>query len=80
MSAVKMLCLGLIVLSTSGCTPKEECLPIPQKCAVPDVKYPDINNTVCGKDYKCIYEKVVSNYYKMQEYSEKLYNANQVCK
>ena len=77
MSAVKMLCLGLIVLSISGCF---GCEPVPQKCVVPDVKYPDINNTSCGSDYKCVYEKVVGNYYKMQEYSEKLYNANQVCK
>lgn len=81
MSAVKMLWLGSIVLFISGCTCREECkIKVPQKCSVPDVKYPDINNTDCGKDYKCVYEKVVGNYYKMQEYSEKLYNANQVCK
>ena len=77
MPVVKMLCLGLIVLFTSGCVCKQQTL---QKCVTPDVKYPDINNTSCGNDFKCVYEKVIGNYYKMQEYSEKLYNANQVCK
>ena len=71
MSAVKMLWLGLIVLSTSGCTSK--CDPVPQKCVVPSVEYPDINNTRCGEDYKCIYEKVSINYFRMKEYAEKLY-------
>ena len=79
MSAVKMLCLGLIVLSISGCVCKE-CKPQMVKCITPDVVAPDMNNTRCGSDYKCVYEKVMYNYYKMQEYSEKLYNANQVCK
>lgn len=79
MLAVKMLFIGLITLFINGCTP-HKCPTIPQRCVVPSVEYPDINNTICGDDYACIYEKVVSNYYKMQEYSEKLYNANQVCK
>lgn len=76
MQAVKTLWIVLTLLFISGCSPQ----PGISKCVTPSVKYPDINNTDCGKNNKCIYEKVVGNYYKMQEYSEKLYNANQVCK
>lgn len=77
MQAVKMFCVGLILLFISGC---HECPKIPQKCVTPDVAYPDINNSRCGTDMKCVYEKVVGNYYKMQEYAEKLDEANRVCK
>lgn len=74
MQVVKMLLLGLIVLYISGCAQ------VPLKCTTPDVAYPDINNSSCGTDVKCVYEKVVGNYYKMQEYAEKLEESNRVCK
>jgi hypothetical protein len=75
MQAVKMLLLGLTALFISGC-----CEPQLQQCKTPTPRYPDINNTSCNGNPKCVYEKVVGNYYKMQEYAENLEAANSVCK
>ena len=83
MQHVMMLLLSLIVISISGCSCREDCVKIvkvPQKCVIPTVEKPAIDNTSCDGNMTCVYRKVLSNYEKMKLYATDLEAASIVCK
>ena len=72
----------LIALLLSGCANNPETpkiVYVPQKCHIPEVENPDIDNThyISNND---IIAKVLKNYVAVKEYSEKLLQAQKVCK
>lgn len=75
-----MLLLSLTVISISGCGKEVQYIKVPQKCVVPTVEKPPIDNTSCGDDMICVYRKVLSNYEKMKLYATDLEAASVVCK
>ena len=82
MQHVMMLLLSLIVISISGCC-RQDCVKIvkvPQKCVVPTVETPVIDNASCDGNITCVYRKVLSNYEKMKLYATDLETASVVCK
>ena len=74
--------LILILLITSGCAIKQPELHIvylPQKCVIPTVDEPTIDNTSYTEP-RDIVGKTLMNYTKMKEYAEKLLASQEVCK
>jgi len=74
--------LILILLITSGCAtkqPEPQIVYVPQRCAIPVVEEPTIDNTSYS-DPKDIVAKALTNYTKMKEYAEKLLASQVVCK
>lgn len=75
-----------IILFINGCAspmsePKVEYINIPQKCTVPDVEEPIIDNTKCPKgDYACKASKAELNYIAQKKYAEKLKKSSEICK
>ncbi len=76
MQPVRIVLITLILFSISGCAPK--CLPIPQRCIVPEVEEPIIDNTYYDNNASII-AKALSNYVKMKEYADKLKESAKVC-
>ena len=84
---MRVIALGLLISSTilifSGCgkcpEPKVEYVNVPQKCVVPSVEKPIIDNTHY-ESYSDIVAKAMKNYTLMKEYAEKLETASGVCK
>lgn len=77
------LCTLSTLLTFSGCAPKEPTIQyvnIPQKCSVPNVNRPNIDNRQCGNNYKCIAVKATNNYALMRAYSEELEASLDVCR
>ena len=71
-----------IALFFSGCVskqPEQQIIYIPQKCIIPAVEEPEIDNT-SYTDPKDIIAKALMNYTKMKEYAEKLLASQSVCK
>ena len=71
----------LIALLLSGCANNPETpkiVYVPQKCNIPEVEKPDIDNThyTLNND---IVAKALLNYTKLREYTEKLLQAQKVC-
>ena len=82
MQHVMMLLLSLTVISISGCSCREGCVKyvkVPQKCVVPNVEKPMVDNTSCDGNMTCVYHKVLSNYEKMKLYATDLESASKVC-
>lgn len=77
------LWISLIVLLFNGCgkcpEPKVEYVNVPQKCIVPYVEEPIIDNTQYAT-YPEIIAKAMKNYTVMKEYSEKLRASSEVCR
>ena len=71
----------LFILLLSGCADKGigiNTVYVPQKCHIPEVEKPDIDNThyISNND---IVAKALLNYTKLREYTEKLIEAQKVC-
>ena len=76
------LCSISTILVFSGCTckvPEPKVVYVPQKCVVPNVEQPVIDNAGYDK-YEDIASKALLNYNAMKKYSEKLLKAQEVCK
>lgn len=83
MTATQVLCLSMLsIMTLTGCTkePTIQYVNIPQKCSVPNVNHPNIDNRKCGDDYKCIAVKATNNYALMRAYAEELEASLDVCR
>lgn len=84
-TTLTLLCSSLIALSFSGCAtgtcePKIVEVKVPQKCVIPTVDEPIIDNTqLSPTDYVGITKKAINNYIEMKKYADKLKEAQKVC-
>jgi len=70
-----------IALLINGCAVKQpdpQIVYVPQRCAIPAVEKPVVDNTSYNKT-KDIVAKALTNYTKMKEYAEKLLASQSVC-
>ena len=70
-----------IALLINGCAVKQpdpQIVYVPQRCVIPVVEEPEIDNT-SYTDPKDIIAKALKNYTKMKEYAEKLLASQSVC-
>jgi hypothetical protein len=77
MQAAKTLLIVSTITLFSGCF---GCEPQLKKCVTPNVTKPFMDNNSCNGDAKCVFEKVMSNYLRMEKYAEDLLDANKMCK
>jgi len=79
---VTTLCSILIVFSFSGCStkcPEPTIVNVPQKCVIPVVEEPAIDNDKHTSN-EDIVTKALFNYIEMKKYAQKLLAAQEVCK
>lgn len=72
----------LTAFSFNGCCkpcPEPQVIYIPQKCNIPLVDKPIIDNTDYNQS-KDIVSKAIINYIRMKQYAEKLLVSQEVCK
>ena len=70
-----------IALLISGCSvkhPEPQIVYVPQKCVIPHVSEPSIDN-VSYTEYGDVVAKALLNYTKMKQYAEKLLASQSVC-
>jgi hypothetical protein len=74
--------LIIISFNLAGCSkpqPEPKIIYIPQKCIIPTVEEPTIDNTSYTRS-KDIIAKAILNYEAMKKYAEKLLSSQEVCK
>jgi hypothetical protein len=79
---VTLLLAILISLNFNGCSepqPEAKIVYVPQKCVIPLVDEPTIDNTSYTRS-KDIIAKAILNYEAMKKYAEKLLSSQEVCK
>lgn len=79
---VMNLCVILTAFNFNGCcpkTPEPNVVYIPQKCKIPDVDKPIIDNDSYERS-EDIVTKAIFNYMEMKKYAEKLLAAEEVCR
>jgi len=81
----RMIVMLVLSFSTAllinGCAikqPEPQIVYVPQRCVIPVVEEPEIDNT-SYTDPKDIIAKALKNYTKMKEYAEKLLASQSVC-
>lgn len=76
------LCSILMLLTFEGCCtkcPETSVIYIPQKCVIPTVEKPIIDNEGYAEN-EDIVTKAIFNYMEMRKYAAKLLAAQEVCK
>lgn len=75
---LKIVIIVFSILITSCSKPTPTVVYIPQKCIIPQIEPPIIDNAKY-ESYNEIISKALKNYVAMKEYSEKLLEAQKVC-
>lgn len=79
MKAIVISLFGILTcLNFSGCACKDRIVQVPQKCVVPHILQPVIDNQKYN-EYQDIAAKVLKNYLAQKEYAERLLKAQAVC-
>ena len=79
---VMLVSLTLTIISFNGCCtkcPETSVVYVPQKCVIPSVDEPLIDNTRYDRS-EDIVSKALLNYVEMKKYAQKLLKSQEVCK